>query len=336
VTADLLNRSQAGDDQAFSELVAPYRRELLVHCYRMLGSVHDAEDALQETLLAAWRGLGGFEERASIRTWLYRVATRCCLLSMRTARRRPRTDWPPPGLDVPEPSRLGEVVWLEPIPDDFLTGLPDPEPGPESRYEARETISLAFVTALQLLPARQRAALILRDVLGFRASEVAALLDSTEESVTSALKRARATLQRQVRPAGSAWLPPATPGSAAEQELLDRLTLAFESDDVDALVTMLTDDVLVSMPPVPLEFVGLELVARFLRMVPFRPGHPKRVTRTRANGQPALVVYAPEADGAWRTAGLLVFTLSSDRISGITRFERSVLPAFGVPDELAD
>lgn len=335
MTADLISRSQAGDDQAFAELVDPYRRELLVHCYRMLGSLHDAEDALQETMLAAWRGLGGFEERASIRTWLYRVATNCCLLALRTARRRPRTDWPPPGLEVPEPTRLGEVMWLEPIPDDFLTGLPDPEPGPESRYEARETISLAFITALQLLPARQRAALILRDVLSFRASEVATLLDSTEESVTSALKRARATLQRQVRPAGSAWQPPVTPGSAAERELLDRLTVAFESNDVDSLIAMLTEDVLVNMPPVPLEFVGLELAARFLKMVPFRPGHPKRVTLTRANGQPAFVVYAPETDGVWRSVGLLVFTLSGDRISAITRFEPSALDAFGVPRELA-
>ena len=327
MTADLLSRSQAGDDQAFSELVGPYRRELLVHCYRMLGSLHDAEDALQETLLAAWRGLGGFEGRSSIRTWLYRVATNSCLLALRTARRRPRTDWPPPGLEVPEPTRLGEVVWLEPIPDDFLTGLPDPAPGPESRYEARETISLAFVTALQLLPARQRAVLILRDVLGFRAGEVAALLDSTEESVTSALKRARAALPRSE--------PSLAPGSPAERELLERLTQAFENNDVDSLIAMLTEDVLVNMPPVPLEFVGLELAARFLKMVPFRPGLPKRVMVTRANGQPALVVYRLDSDGVWRAAGLLVVTLSGDRISAITHFERSVLPAFGAPDELA-
>jgi RNA polymerase sigma-70 factor (ECF subfamily) len=331
VTADLISRSQAGDDRAFAELVDPYRRELLVHCYRMLGSMHDAEDALQETMLAAWRGLGGFEQRASIRTWLYRVATRCCLLALRTARRRPQTDWPPPGLEVPEPTRLGEVLWLEPIPDDFLTGLPDPAPGPETRYEARETISLAFVTALQLLPARQRAVLILRDVLGFRASEVAALLDSTEESVTSALKRARATLDRAApqRHAPSAR----SAGSEAERELLDRLTHAFESNDVDSLVAMLTEDVLVSMPPVALEFVGLEPVTRFLKMVAFRPGRTRRVTPARANGQPALVVYVEES-GIWRSLGILVFTLSGDMISAITHFDRSVLPSFGIPDQL--
>ena len=329
MTADLIGRSQAGDDHAFAELVDPFRRELLVHCYRMLGSMHDAEDALQETLLAAWRGLGGFERRASIRTWLYRVATRCCLQALRTARRRPQTDWPPPGLEIPEPTRFGEVLWLEPIPDDFLTGLPDPAPGPETRYEARETISLAFVTALQLLPARQRAALILRDVLGFRASEVAALLDSTEESVTSALKRARAALDR-ADPHTSPALPP---GSQAERDLLDRFTLAWESNDVDGLVAMLTEDVLVSMPPVALEFLGLEAATRFLKVVAFRPGRRRRFTPIRANGQPALVVYVEES-GIWRSFGVLVFTLSGDRISAITHFDRSVLPFFGAPDEL--
>jgi RNA polymerase sigma-70 factor (TIGR02960 family) len=298
----------------------------------MLGSMHDAEDALQETMLAAWRGLGGFEQRSSIRTWLYRVATRCCLMALRSARRLPRTDWPPPGLELPEPTRLGEVLWLEPIPDDLLAGLPDPAPGPESAYEAKETISLAFVVALQRLPARQRAVLILRDVLGFRASEVAALLDSTEESVTSALKRARAALdrtssERTARPAGP-------PGPEAERVLLSRLARAFESDDVAGLVAMLTEDVLVSMPPLALEFAGLDPVTRFLRAVPFRPGHPKRVTPARANGQPALVVYGEES-GAWRSAGILVFTLSGDKISAITHFGRIVLPFFGVPDELA-
>ena len=332
MTADLISRSQAGDDGAFAELVDPYRRELLVHCYRMLGSLHDAEDALQETMLAAWRGLGGFEQRSSIRTWLYRVATRCCLMALRSARRLPRTAWPPPGLELPEPTRLGEVLWLEPIPDDVLASIPDPAPGPESAYEARETISLAFVVALQLLPARQRAVLILRDVLGFRAGEVAALLDSTEESVTSALKRARAALdrassERNAGPAGSA-------GPEAERVLLSRLTRAFESNDVDGLVAMLTEDVLVSMPPLALEFVGLDLVTRFLTAVPFRPGHPKRVTPARANGQPALVVYGEES-GVWRSAGILVFTLSGDKISAITHFDRIVLPSFGAPDELA-
>jgi len=226
------------------------------------------------------------------------------------------------------------VLWLEPIPDDFLTGLPDAAPDPATRYEALEAISLAFVTALQLLPARQRAALILRDVLGFRASEVATLLDSTEESVTSALKRARAAVDRaapqrhapSARSAGSA-------GSRAERELLDRLTLAFENNDVDGLVAMLTNDVLVSMPPLPLEYLGLEPVTRFLEMV-FRPARRRRVTPTRANGQPALVVYVATESGVWRSPGILVFTVSGDQISAITHFDRIVLPFFGIPDEL--
>ena len=193
MTADLIDLARAGDGEAFRQLVAPYERELQVHCYRMLGSVQDAEDALQDALLAAWQGLGGYEGRASVRTWLYRVTTTRCLNVRRSARRRQGTL--PPVPQPPEPTRLGEVSWLEPCPDTMLEGLPDADPGPEARYEARETISLAFITAVQRLPPRQRAVLILRDVLGFAASEAARILGSTEESVTSALKRARATLR---------------------------------------------------------------------------------------------------------------------------------------------
>ena len=194
VTADLVDRARAGDGEAFRRLTGPHRRELQVHCYRMLGSVQDAEDALQETMLAAWRGLDGFEGRSSLRTWLYQVATSRCLNALRAARRRPAPV--ETGLDLPEPTRLGEVMWLQPYPDDLLASVADRDPGPEARYERREAISLAFVTALQLLPPRQRAVLILRDVLGFRASETAAMLETTEESVTSALKRARAKIGR--------------------------------------------------------------------------------------------------------------------------------------------
>src|SRR5215469_2195647 len=204
VITDLIDRAQAGDEQAFSELVGPYRRELQVHCYRMLGSVHDAEDAVQETMLAAWQGLAAFERRASIRTWLYKVATSRCLLALRTRRRRPQIDWPPPGLVLPESSGPNDVTWLEPYPD--------PDPGPEEVVEAAEAISLAFVTALQLLPPRQRAVLVLRDVLGYHASEVAELLDATPESVTSALKRARAAVQARSSDAPA----PLPPGSAQE------------------------------------------------------------------------------------------------------------------------
>src|SRR5580700_4274365 len=219
VTTDLLDRAQAGDADAFARLVGPYRRELQVHCYRLLGSAADAEDALQETLLSAWQGLPAFEGRASIRTWLYRVATSRCIDALRSGRRRsvPVTS-PPEGLMPPEPTRLGEVLWLEPYPDDLLTGIADRAPGPEARYESAESISLAFITALQLLPPRQRAAIILRDVLGFRASETAQLLSTTEESVTSALKRARAALDRHQPPAQRSD-PPPPPHSAPERAL---------------------------------------------------------------------------------------------------------------------
>src|SRR5262245_37507249 len=184
MTADLLARAQAGDGDAFGQLVDPYRRELQVYCYRFLGSVADAEDALQDTLLSAWQGLAGFEGRASVRTWLYRVATSRCLDALRSARRRPPTSPPPAqGLEPPEPTRLGRLRWLEPYPDALLEGLADTAPGPEARYETMESMSLALITALQLLPPRQRAAIVLRDVLGFHAREAADILDTTEESV---------------------------------------------------------------------------------------------------------------------------------------------------------
>jgi RNA polymerase sigma-70 factor (TIGR02960 family) len=334
VTTDLLARARAGDADAFRELVEPHRRELEVHCYRILGSAHDAEDALQESLLAAWQGLGGFEGRASVRTWLYRIATTRSLNALRSARRRPQTGWPPPGIETPEPTRLGETPWLEPYPDTLLEGLADAASGPEARYEASDAISLAFITALQKLPPRQRAVLILRDVLEFPAREVAHIVDATEESVKSALKRARATLQRQV-PSSGRREPPPPRGSAAEHDLVDRLTRAYENGDVDGLVALLTDDVLMTMPPVPLEYQGRDLVARFLRMAIFLPGIAHRPMPTRANGQPALIMYIwdPQS-GIAHAGGVLVFTLSGERVSAITRFDAVVLPRFGFPPTL--
>src|SRR5215207_6283601 len=216
VTTDLITRARSGDGDAFRELTEPHRRELLVHCYRMLGSFQDAEDAIQDTLLAAWRGLGGFDRRASIRTWLYRIATRRCLNALRSASRRPAKQWDNPEVEPPEPTRLGEVVWLQPFPDSLLEGAMDVPLGPEARYEQTEAISLAFVTALQVLPARQRAVLILREVLGYHATEVADMLDSTVESVNSALKRARASLQRRRPPAADREPPPASDSPAED------------------------------------------------------------------------------------------------------------------------
>jgi RNA polymerase sigma-70 factor (TIGR02960 family) len=336
VTAELLARAQAGDGEAFGQLVDPYRRELQVHCYRILGSVQDAEDALQETLVAAWQGLGGFQGRASVRPWLYRIATSRCLNARRSARRRPQTDWPILRLDPPEPTRLGEVVWLEPYPDVLLEGLADRLPGPEARYEATEAISLAFVTALQLLPPRQRAVLVLRDVLGFPAREVAHIVESTQASVTSALKRARATLQRRLPPASDREPPPA-PGSAVEQQLVRRLTRAYDTGDIDGLVALLTDDVWVRMPPVPLEYQGRELAARFFAVVAFRQGRSYRLVTTRANGQPAFGAYVRDPHArVLHATGLLVVTLAGSRICAMTLFDNSTLARFGLPRTLPD
>src|SRR5215211_8092353 len=262
MSAELLQRARAGDRDAFTDLVEPHRGELQVHCYRMLGSLQDAEDALQETLLAAWQGFGGFEGRASIRTWLYRIATHRCFNALRSASRRPAMASPIPEVELPEPTRLGEVVWLEPYPDARLAGAIDAPLGPEAQYEQTEDISLAFVTARQVLPARQRAALILRDVRGFHANEVADILDATVESVTSALKRSRANLRRRITPTGEREPPPA-PESPTEQALVARFVRAYESANIDALVALLAADVSASMPPIPIEYQGRDLVARF-------------------------------------------------------------------------
>src|SRR5215468_9924907 len=216
--ARAIARARAGDHDAFAALVEPHRAELQAHCYRMLGSLQDAEDAVQDTLLSAWVGLAGFEGRSAIRTWLYRIATNRCLNALRTTTRRPVAAVPLPG-PAPEPSRLGEVLWLQPYPDLLLDALPDQLPGPEARYESREAISLAFVTAVQLLPPNQRAVLLLRDVLGYRASETADLLGLTETAVNSALARARSTMNTADRgPAAD---------SPEERALTERFVEAF-------------------------------------------------------------------------------------------------------------
>ncbi|MGH3252769.1 MAG: RNA polymerase subunit sigma-70, partial [Trebonia sp.] len=288
---------------------------------------------LQETLLSAWRGLGGFtEERASLRTWLYKIATNRCLNALRTASRRPARAWDVPNVEPPEPTRLGEVAWLEPIPDALLAGAIDVPPGPEARYEQTEAISLAFVTALQVLPPRQVAVLILRDVLGFHASEVAGMLEVTVESVNGALKRARASLQRR-RPSVAGREPPPAAGSAAEDAIVAKFTSAWESADLDALVTLLTDDAFVSMPPLPFEYEGRDAVARFCARM-FGTGRRFDLVPARANGQPAFGAYLRAPAGLRHGTGLFVLTLSGDRICAFTRFEASVLPRFGLPRSL--
>ncbi|MGW6197988.1 sigma-70 family RNA polymerase sigma factor [Kribbella sp. NPDC055110] len=330
MTTDLITRARAGDGEAFRQLTEPHHRELHMHCYRMLGSFHDAQDALQDTLLAAWRGFARFEGRASIRTWLYRIATNRCLDMLRSTKRRPAKEWEIKEIEPPEPTALGEVAWLEPYPDALLDRTFDLPLGPAARYEQTEAISLAFVTALQLLPARQRAVLILREVLGFHADEVAGMLESTVTSVNSALKRARAGLQHSL-PSDGDQAP--APDSPSEQALVAKFVRAYQSGDVDALVALLTEDVRVSMPPIPLEYHGIESAARFYASILHHRTYD--VVPTRANGQPAFGTYLRSpAGGIRRGAGLLVLTLTDDRIQALTRFDNSVLPAFGLPRSL--
>jgi len=294
----------------FEELAAAHRRELHLHCYRIVGSVQDAEDLVQETLLAAWRGLDGFEERSSMRTWLYRIATNRCLNALRDRGRRPAVAGPPP----PEPTRRIEPVWLEPYPD------------PEARYEAREAIGLAYITALQRLRPHQRAVLVLRDVLGFRGAEVAHMLGLSEAAVASALHRARSAV------------PPERDSVPAEPGLIDAFVDAFESGDVDRVVALLSSDARLTMPPAPLEYEGPEAIGRFLGTVPAGGQIEQiRLVPTRANGQPAFGCYLrdPVAPVA-HAYGLMVLTVDGERITAITGFiDTAVFAAFGLPRTIA-
>lgn len=332
VNGDLLARARAGDGEAFRELTEPHRRELLVHCYRMLASAQDAEDMLQETMLAAWQNLDGYQQRASVRTWLYRIATNRCLNALRSASRRPQVQAHPGGAGPPEPTGASEVTWLEPYPDLLLEGIPDRQPGPEARYEASQAISLAFITALQLLPPRQRAALILCDVLGYRAGEAAVMLDTSYAAVASALKHARATMTRHASESDRAEPPP--PRSAAEQELIRKLTTAYTAADLDGLVALLTGDVRLTMPPGPFEYRGRAVAARGLGQL-FAQGHRYRLIETRANGQPAFAVYRTDLHaGILHASGLLVITLTGPHVSAMTMFAPAFLARFGFPRTL--
>ncbi|RKS74071.1 RNA polymerase sigma-70 factor (ECF subfamily) [Motilibacter peucedani] len=328
MTADLISRARAGDGDAFRALTEPHRRELHVHCYRMLGSVQDAEDALQDTLVAAWRGLPRFAGQASIRTWLYRIATNTCLNAMRTTRRRPAKAWDIPGVEPPEPSRLGQVPWLGAFPDSLLQGASDLPVGPEALYEQTESISLAFVAALQVLPPRQLAVLVLRDVLGFPASEVAEMLDTTASSVSSSLKRARAGLDARQAQLRARTSPVA--GTADEEAIVARFVAAYEAADVPALVELFTDDVFLSMPPMHLEYEGRELVERFFELL-LVSSRCYTLVATRANGAPAFGAYVLAADGVRRATGLFVVTVAGGRISAMSRFETVDFSWFGLP-----
>jgi RNA polymerase sigma-70 factor (ECF subfamily) len=359
---ELLDAARGGDQGAFERLVDPYRGELHAHCYRMLGSVHDAEDAVQESLLRAWRGLAGFEGRSSLRSWLYRIATNASLTMID---KRPRRVLPidyGPAADPHEgPGEpLIESVWVEPYADERF-GVEDGLAGPEARYEQRESVELAFVAALQNLPANQRAVLILREVLGFSAKEAAETLDTTTASVNSALQRARAAVEERL-PERSQQETVRALGDDGLREVVEGYVEAWQRADVEAVVDMLTEDAAFSMPPLRTWFSGREGIATFLAGWPLSGQWRWRPLYVRANGQPALAFYSWDPDeGAYMPFALNVLTLRDRQISDITAFiirnpespDREVvarLPeqptdperletafrAFGLPDRLSE
>jgi RNA polymerase sigma-70 factor, ECF subfamily len=314
----------------FARLTDPFRAELLAYCYRMLGSVHDAEDQLQETLIRAWRSYGGFRGESSLRTWLYRIATNACLRALENQGRRPL----PSGLGGPGEDTAAalaaspDVPWLQPIPDALLRAEPD---DPASIVTSRTSLRLALIAALQYLPARQRAVLILRDVLGWRAAEVAGLLGTTTAAANSVLQRARARLDR-VAPAEDEMREPADPG---ERALLDRYAAAFENSDIGALMQLLREDAVLEMPPLPMWFAGRERVGRFFgSQVLGEPGS-FRMLPTAANGQPAFAAYLREPDGAHHAHAITVLTLTGSSVARIVSFnDPGLFPAFGLPQVL--
>jgi RNA polymerase sigma-70 factor (TIGR02960 family) len=318
VDATTLERARAGDDEAFRELTEPHRRELLVHCYGLIGSLTDAEDLLQETMLAAWRGLAGYQQKASLRTWLYRIATNQCLNAMRAANRRIPIE-PTPPFAPPEPSRRAEVTWLQPYPDSLLEGIADQAPGPEARYQSTEAVELAFVAGLQRMPPRQAAALVLGDVLGFGLDEVAGMLGTSPTAVKGTLQRARAALPEGRQRHGD---------PAQEREVSRRFADAFVAADIDGIIAVLTDDAWLSMPPAPHEYHGPAAIREFLRVsFVYRDRRGVSVVPTRANGQPAFGAYV---DG--RPGGLIVLTVDGPKIRAITRFHVDALfPLFDLP-----
>jgi len=331
--AALLASAKGGDRQAFQQLTEPRRRELLVHCYRMLGSFHDAEDLVQETLLRAWRGLKGFDGRASTRYWLYRIATNACLNALATrasaGRVLPETESPATE-QMPDREPASDIAWLEPYPDSALEQIADDAPGPDARYEMREAVQLAFIAAIQLLPPRQRATLLLTDVLGWSAAESARLLDSSVAAVNSALQRARTTLEERL--AGG---PPRVAVAPSEQQrdLLERYVRAWESTDVDGFTALLKEDAVMSMPPWRQWYRGRAAIAAFLAHTGRPGGHaPFRLVPTAANRQPAFAFYSRWQSPEWRFHSVQLLTLHGDRIAAMTSFVMPPLASvFGLP-----
>src|SRR5712692_7113885 len=328
----MLAAALAGDEDAFRSLTAPYARELHVHCYRMLGSLLDAEDAFQETLLRAWRHIATFEARSSFRSWLYRIATNVCLRAAAQRKSPPTTEAHP----YPTTPETTEQLALAPYPDAWLDELASSEIAPAARYELRESVQLAFLAAIQLLPPRQRAVLLLRDVLGWSAREVADLLDSSTASINSALQRARATLDQR-RAEGRLSPAHSAPSDDLERSLLRRYVEAWETVDIEGLVRLLREDALMTMPPQPMLFRGRRAIGDFFATVPAGGALDLiRLVPTRANRKPALAAYGPDPeDGVYRPYGIMVFEIDGDAIAEITGFaDPSLFRAFGLPVEL--
>ena len=329
----LVAAAQGGDRDAFQHLIEPHHLQLRAHCYRMLGSFHDAEDMVQETFLRAWRGLFGFDGRAPIHHWLYRIATNACLSAL-AGRARSRRVLPemqnPPAEHMPEREPSYEVLWLEPYPDLALEGIPDRAPGPDARYELQESVHLAFIAAIQLLPPRQRAVLLLCDVLGWSAAESAQLLDSSVPAVNSALQRARATLEEQL-PAG----PPRviTVPSDEERALLDRYVRAWENTDIDGFTALLKDDAVISMPPWGQWYRGRPAIARFFAHAVRPGGHaPFRLLPVAANRQPAFAFYSRWQTSNWRFHSIQLVEVHDNTIGRMTSFVMPTLASvFSLP-----
>jgi len=327
-----VERARIGDEQAFRELTDRYRRELLAHCYRMLGSLTDAEDMVQETLLAAWRSLPRFEGRSSLRSWLYRIATNMCLNAMRSTARRVPTE-PRPPFQPPEPTQRDEITWLQPYPDALLDGIADRAPGPEARYSQIEAIELAFVAGLQRMPPRQAATVLLRDVLGFGTDEVATMLKTSPMAVKGTLQRGRAALQNS-RDIG---LDSPQPRSDDERDLARRFADAYVAADIDGVLSLLTDDAWLSMPPAPHQYQGPTAIRSFLEAsFAFRGGRATYLLPGRANHQPLFASYVADHDEVVaQPTGLFVLSVAGDHIHAVIRFHLNDLyPRFGFPELL--
>jgi RNA polymerase sigma-70 factor, ECF subfamily len=326
----LIARACGGDREAFAALVAPYRRGVHIHCYRMLGSMHDAEDLLQETLLRAWRGLGRFEERSSFRGWLYRIATNACLDTLKRRRRRLLPDGyvSPDDPSTPPAPPAEEALWLDPYPDVLLDAHEAADP--QRRYEARESIELAFITAIHRLSPRQRAVLVLRDALDFSARETAEMLGTSLASVNSTLHRARVAIG-----ASDSMDSGARTHAGDEAALVARYVKAWETADVDSLVALLREDARMTMPPTPSWYLGREAIGTFLSsFFAGDAGTDTRLVPTRANRQPALAVYAREAGDVYRPLAIKVLTVDGGRIAAITGFtDPRLFPYFGLAPE---